>query len=127
MDHPTESENLEMQAATSSSSIADQQHTFVVENLEGKIRDTVKQSSMPSDESRTSLQNISNSLVPDPEVLESLEGYAKTISTNIDVMLRDLRESLSGKSLIGFYYVSDDLCNEKYSTRAVCFSTRIST
>ncbi|KAL3984717.1 hypothetical protein ACH3XW_35695 [Acanthocheilonema viteae] len=92
--------NLEigMRAITSNSPITDHQHTFVVENLEGKIRDSVKQSSMPSDESQTSLQSISSNLAPDPEVLASLESYAKTISTNIDVVLRDLRGSLSEMS-----------------------------
>ncbi|CAG9534613.1 unnamed protein product [Cercopithifilaria johnstoni] len=100
MDQPTDVRNLEigMQATTSSSSAVDHQHTFVVENLEGRIRDSVKLSSIPSDESRSSLQSISNSLVPDPEVLTSLESYAKTISTNIDVVLRDLRGSLNGMS-----------------------------
>ncbi|EJW76734.1 hypothetical protein WUBG_12359, partial [Wuchereria bancrofti] len=89
---PSESRNPEirMQVTTSSSPIADQQHTFVVENLEGRIRDSVKQSSMQSDESRTSLQSISSSFVPDPEVLTSLERHANAISTNINVVLRDL-------------------------------------
>uniref|UniRef100_A0A1I8EVG3 BLOC-1-related complex subunit 6 C-terminal helix domain-containing protein n=1 Tax=Wuchereria bancrofti TaxID=6293 RepID=A0A1I8EVG3_WUCBA len=92
---PSESRNPEirMQVTTSSSPIADQQHTFVVENLEGRIRDSVKQSSMQSDESRTSLQSISSSFVPDPEVLTSLERHANAISTNINVVLRDLRMS----------------------------------
>ncbi|KAM3718062.1 BLOC-1-related complex subunit [Dirofilaria immitis] len=87
---------MEMQATTSYSPTIDQQHTFVVEDLEGRIRDSVKQSSVKSDESRTSMQNISNSLVPDPDILISLENYAKTISTNIDVLLHDLRNSLKG-------------------------------
>ncbi|MCP9259818.1 hypothetical protein DINM_003016 [Dirofilaria immitis] len=55
---------MEMQATTSYSPTIDQQHTFVVEDLEGRIRDSVKQSSVKSDESRTSMQNISNSLEP---------------------------------------------------------------
>lgn len=98
MDQAIESRNpeIEMQATASSCATTDQQNTFVVENLEGRIRDTVKQSSMQSDESRTSMQSISNSLVPDADVLISLENYAKTISTNIDVLLRDLRGSLKG-------------------------------
>lgn len=97
---PSESRNpeIKMKATTSSSPIADQQHTFVVENLEGRIRESVKQSSMQSDESRTSLQSISSSFVPDPEVLVSLERHANAISTNINVVLRDLRESLKGMS-----------------------------
>uniref|UniRef100_A0A2K6W860 BLOC-1-related complex subunit 6 C-terminal helix domain-containing protein n=1 Tax=Onchocerca volvulus TaxID=6282 RepID=A0A2K6W860_ONCVO len=100
MDQAIESRNpeIEMQATASSCATTDQQNTFVVENLEGRIRDTVKQSSMQSDESRTSMQSISNSLVPDADVLISLENYAKTISTNIDVLLRDLRGSLKGMS-----------------------------
>ncbi|VDO32577.1 unnamed protein product [Onchocerca flexuosa] len=100
MDQSLESRNpeIEIQATTSSSAPIDQQNTFVVENLEGRIRDTVKQNSMQSDESRTSMQSISNSLVPDADVLTSLENYAKTISTNIDVLLRDLRGSLKGMS-----------------------------
>lgn len=98
MDQPTESENLEirMQVTTSSSPTVDQQHTFVVENIEGRIRDSVKQNSMLSDESQTSMQSSSNSLVPDPDILASLESYAKDISTNIDVVLRNLRGSLNG-------------------------------
>ncbi|VDN82087.1 unnamed protein product [Brugia pahangi] len=104
---PSESRNpeIKMKATTSSSPIADQQHTFVVENLEGRIRESVKQSSMQSDESRTSLQSISSSFVPDPEVLVSLERHANAISTNINVVLRDLRESLKGKFLV-------EICND---------------
>ncbi|VDK86249.1 unnamed protein product [Litomosoides sigmodontis] len=100
MDQPSESKNSEigMQPTTSSSPTAAQQHTFVVENIEGRIRDSVKQNSMPSDESQTSFQSNSNSLVPDPEILASLEGYAKDISTNIDIVLRNLRGSLNEMS-----------------------------
>uniref|UniRef100_A0A0R3S2M9 BORCS6 domain-containing protein n=1 Tax=Elaeophora elaphi TaxID=1147741 RepID=A0A0R3S2M9_9BILA len=100
MDQPIESGNLESgtEATSSDSSAVDRQHTYVVENLEGRIRDSIRQSSMPSDESRTSSQSTSSSLVPDPEVLASLESYAKAISTNIDFVLRDLRTSLNGMS-----------------------------
>ncbi|EFO21388.2 hypothetical protein LOAG_07094, partial [Loa loa] len=100
MDRPIESRNpeIEMQTATSSSTIADQQHTFVVENLERRIRDSIKQNSMPSDESQTSLQSISSSFVPDPEIIASLESCANTISTNLNVVLHDLRGSLKGMS-----------------------------
>lgn len=137
MDQPIESRNakIEMLATTSSSPSSDQQHTFVVENLEGRIRGSVKQNSMPSDESQTSLQSTSSNLVPDPEVLTSLESYAKTISTNIDGVLRDLRSSLSGKFSDEIYndyatktpitFQTPSLTHRKYSTRSVCFEVQV--
>lgn len=72
------------------------QHTFVVENLERRIRDSAKLANTPSIESHESARSMS-SLVPDPYVLASLEDHAKAISANIDVLLRDLRGSLHGK------------------------------
>ncbi|KHN72051.1 Uncharacterized protein C17orf59 [Toxocara canis] len=78
----------------------DVQHTFVVEDLERRIRDSARvgsSSSTPASEGsrRGSLPGI---LTPDPLVLGSLENSARTISANLDVLLRDLRGSLHGMS-----------------------------
>lgn len=104
MDPPIESGNseIDMEATTSGSPSADQQHTFVVENVEGRIRDSLKSNSLRSDGSKNSLQNITSSFAPDPEVIRSLENYANEISRNLDVVLRDLGGSLKGKFLIEF-------------------------
>uniref|UniRef100_A0A914RBB2 BLOC-1-related complex subunit 6 C-terminal helix domain-containing protein n=1 Tax=Parascaris equorum TaxID=6256 RepID=A0A914RBB2_PAREQ len=72
----------------SPSTSRDTQHTFVVEDLERRIRDSAR---IASEGSR-------RGSVPDPLVLVSLESSARTISANLDVLLRDLRGSLHGMS-----------------------------
>lgn len=77
-------------------------HTFVVEDLEEKIRESVRIGSSLSNPSEGSQSHRDdspqNSFVPDPNILISLESHARAISANLDVMLRDLRGSLHGMS-----------------------------
>uniref|UniRef100_A0A915CCA2 BLOC-1-related complex subunit 6 C-terminal helix domain-containing protein n=1 Tax=Parascaris univalens TaxID=6257 RepID=A0A915CCA2_PARUN len=84
----------------SPSTSRDTQHTFVVEDLERRIRDSARIgspiSTPASEGSRRG--SVPGSLTPDPLVLVSLESSARTISANLDVLLRDLRGSLHGMS-----------------------------
>lgn len=73
-----------------------EQHSFVVENLEKRIRESGNWSLLKEDDiKRENFTELLN-LVPDPDILLSLETYAKNISANIDILLRELRGSLNG-------------------------------
>ncbi|VDK38819.1 unnamed protein product, partial [Anisakis simplex] len=92
------------QMASAATYDAATQHTFVVSDLERRIRDSARlnsSTSTPVSESSNcsnSLTGSSLTLTPDPLIISSLESSARTIAANLDVLLRDLRGSLHGMS-----------------------------
>ncbi|KAK0424593.1 hypothetical protein QR680_008740 [Steinernema hermaphroditum] len=97
------------------------QCSFVASDLEKRIRESSRMSETPRSEesSPTPLCSSEGSLspvsyTPDPLVLLGLEAHAKSIATELDVLMRDLRGSLHGMS---------DLTREF----ANCYLTSIST
>lgn len=64
-------------------------HRTVVTQLEQRIRDITPMLSV--DESPSRGRRASQELVPDPSVLVDLEAHARSIASNVDMVLRDLR------------------------------------
>ncbi|VDN04981.1 unnamed protein product [Thelazia callipaeda] len=95
MNPVTDAETV-MEPSTSTNVASDEQHTFVVENLEGRIRDSSKFTRISSIDSKIPNHSMNDNLAPDPNVLANLEDYARAISTDINNLLSELRNSLSG-------------------------------
>ncbi|CAJ0930977.1 unnamed protein product, partial [Mesorhabditis belari] len=73
------------QPSTSQQKVDDALSTFVVEDLEKKIRESFRSRS-------------EGECTPDPKLINDLEQHAKSIAANFDVVLRDLRGRLHGMS-----------------------------
>ncbi|KAH7702058.1 Protein Y37E11B.3 [Aphelenchoides avenae] len=71
-------------------------HRTVVTQLEQRIRDITPMVSVEESPGRG--RSASQELVPDPSVLVDLEAHARSIASNVDMVLRDLRgEFIAGK------------------------------
>ncbi|MFH4979490.1 hypothetical protein AB6A40_006199 [Gnathostoma spinigerum] len=78
---------------------SDGQNTFVVSDLEQRIRESaLLNSSVSCDEDPLKDTGVSSPpfCIMDQHILPCLEDYARSISANLDVLLRDLRGSLRG-------------------------------
>lgn len=84
-------------------------HNVIVHNIEQKVRDFCIQSSQDESPGRRRSRRPSDELIPDPSILIDLEAHARSISSNIDMVLRDLRGKI--------FYSSITNCTLRLSSR----------